>query len=164
MRRWMTSLLALCFCTTPVCAGGSGKILLDTWDVAYLGDGKAGYIHTIAREIENNGKKAVHTTVELRLTVKRFSNGIPVQHLAIPLTLGLSRHSIPAIEIQGDGDSPTGLTRFDAWARFIVLLSRCSQDGGRMRLILSVLRRTPLVKPNVITKRWRRLCATDACR
>ncbi|MCW3052587.1 MAG: mismatch repair protein MutL, partial [Chthonomonadales bacterium] len=26
-----------------------------------------------------------------RLTVKRFSNGIPVQHLAIPLTLGLSR-------------------------------------------------------------------------
>ncbi len=26
-----------------------------------------------------------------RLTVKRFSNGIPVQHLALPLTLGLSR-------------------------------------------------------------------------
>jgi len=76
MRPWMTSLLALCVCTAPVGAGGSGKILLDTWDVAYLGDGKAGYIHTIAREIENNGKKAVHTTVELRLTVKRFNDTI----------------------------------------------------------------------------------------
>ena len=76
MRPWMTSFLALCLCTAPVCAGGSGKILLDTWDVSYLGDGKAGYIHTIAKEIESEGKKAVHTTVELRLTVKRFNDTI----------------------------------------------------------------------------------------
>ena len=76
MRPWMSSLLALSFCTAPVCAGSSGKVLLDTWDVAYLGDGKAGYIHTIAKEIDSDGKKVVHTTVELRLTVKRFNDTI----------------------------------------------------------------------------------------
>jgi hypothetical protein len=72
MRPWMRSLLALSLCTAPAGAAGSGKILLDTWDVAYLVDGRAGYIHTIAKEIESDGKKVVHTTVELRLIVKRF--------------------------------------------------------------------------------------------
>jgi hypothetical protein len=77
MRPWLTSIFALSLCTTPVFAGGAtGKVLLDTWDVAYLGDGKAGYIHTIAKEIVSDGKKAIHTTVELRLTVKRFNDTI----------------------------------------------------------------------------------------
>ena len=53
-----------------------GKILLDTWDAAYLGDGKAGYVHTIAQEIDQDGKKLIRTTVEMRLTVKRFSDTI----------------------------------------------------------------------------------------
>src|SRR5439155_5570706 len=38
--------------------------------------GKAGYIHTLAKEIDRDGKKAIHTTVELRLTVKRFSDTV----------------------------------------------------------------------------------------
>jgi hypothetical protein len=77
MRRWLTSLLTLTLCATPVFAGGSsGKVLLDTWDVAYLGDGKAGYVHTIAKEIDVDGKKYIHTTVELRLTVKRFNDTV----------------------------------------------------------------------------------------
>jgi hypothetical protein len=76
MRRWMASLLAVILCVAPASTGGSSQILLDTWDVAYLGDGKAGYIHTIAKEIESGGKKVVHTTVELRLTVKRFDGVI----------------------------------------------------------------------------------------
>ena len=46
------------------------------WDVAYLGDGKAGYVHTIAKEIDKDGQKLIHTTVELRLTVKRFTETI----------------------------------------------------------------------------------------
>lgn len=77
MRHRLTSLLALCLWTTPAFAGGAnGKILLDTWDAAFLGDGKAGYIHTIAKEIELDGKKVIHTTVELRLTIKRFRDAI----------------------------------------------------------------------------------------
>ena len=76
MRPRLTSLLALFVCASPVLAGGNGKVLLDAWDVAYLGDGKAGYVHTIAREVDVDGKKGIHTTVELRLTVKRFSDTI----------------------------------------------------------------------------------------
>src|ERR1043165_1258357 len=74
MRRWIVSFLALTLCVSPLQAGG--KTLLETWDVAYLGDGKAGYVHTIAKEIEVAGETLVHTTVELRLTLKRFSDVI----------------------------------------------------------------------------------------
>ena len=65
MRFCLRSIIALTLCTSPLFA--QGKMLLETWDAAYLGDGKAGYIHTIAKEIEQDGKKLVHTTVELRL-------------------------------------------------------------------------------------------------
>jgi predicted transglutaminase-like cysteine proteinase len=41
-----------------------------------MGDGKAGHVHTLAKEIEVDGKKLIRTTVELRLTVKRFSDTI----------------------------------------------------------------------------------------
>jgi Transglutaminase-like superfamily len=79
MRNCLTSLLVFSLCTTPVFAGGSpGKVLLDTWDVTYLGDGRAGYVHTISKEIEVDGKKVVHTTLELRLTVKRFDGTIEI--------------------------------------------------------------------------------------
>src|SRR5438309_1890310 len=50
MRHCLNSLVALSLCTTPLFAGGNGKVVLDTWDIAYLGDGKAGYIHTLAKE------------------------------------------------------------------------------------------------------------------
>ena len=70
MRPWLISLIALSLCTSPAFA--QGKVLLDTWDAAYLGDGKAGYVHTLAREIDHDGTKLIHTTIELRLRVKRF--------------------------------------------------------------------------------------------
>ena len=77
MRPWLATFFALGLCTTPIFAGGSsGKVILDTWDIAYLGDGKAGYVHTISREFDIDGKAFIHTTVELRLTVKRFNDTI----------------------------------------------------------------------------------------
>ena len=76
MRR-LISLFTLCFWASPAFAGGAaGKVVLDQWDAAYLGDGKAGYVHTIAKEIDRDGKKLIHTIVELRLTVKRFNDTI----------------------------------------------------------------------------------------
>jgi hypothetical protein len=76
MRHCLPSLLAL-FCAAPVFAGGNaGKIVLETWDAAYLGEGKAGYLHTVTREFDQAGTKLLHTTLELRLTVKRFSDTI----------------------------------------------------------------------------------------
>jgi transglutaminase-like putative cysteine protease len=75
MRR-LSSLLCVCICATPAFAGGAGKVLLDLWDAAYLGDGKAGYVHTVAKEIDVEGKKVIQTTIELRLTVKRFKDTV----------------------------------------------------------------------------------------
>lgn len=74
MRYCLSSLVALCLCSSPVLA--QGKILLDTWDAAYLADGKAGHVHTIAKEIDKGEQKLIHTTVELRLTVKRFNDTV----------------------------------------------------------------------------------------
>jgi Transglutaminase-like superfamily len=70
MRRWLPSLIAITLCTSPVFAGE--KVLLDTWDLVHFGSGRAGYVHTFAKEIDKDGKKQIHTIVELRLTVKRF--------------------------------------------------------------------------------------------
>ncbi|MSU78699.1 MAG: transglutaminase domain-containing protein [Gemmataceae bacterium] len=66
---------ALVFGISPALAGGTdGKIVLENWDRAYLNDGKAGYVRTITRELNFDGMKVLHTTVEMRLTVKRFND------------------------------------------------------------------------------------------
>ncbi len=71
MRNALAVLLFI-LCSTPAFAGGSdGKIVLESWDAAYLGESKAGHVHTITKEVNLNGEKALHTTVELRLTLKR---------------------------------------------------------------------------------------------
>ncbi len=73
MRRRLAALIVCGLCATSAFAGDAkGKILIDAWDTAYLGDGKAGYLHTVAKEIERDGKKVIHTTLELRLRVKRL--------------------------------------------------------------------------------------------
>ncbi len=75
MRPWLTALLAVLVCAAPGFAGAKdGKVILDTWDITYLGEGKAGYIHTIAKQVEVDGKTYVNTNIELRLTVRRFKD------------------------------------------------------------------------------------------
>src|SRR5262245_20101485 len=77
MLRGLFALIVIAVAAPSALAGGSGgKVVLDAWDAAYLGEGKAGYVHTIAREFDVDGKKLIHTTIELRLTVKRFSDTI----------------------------------------------------------------------------------------
>lgn len=74
MRRWFPVAAALIFCVPQARAGG--KVVLDLWDIAYLGDARAGYVHTSAKEIERDGKKAIETTIRVRLTVKRNNDVI----------------------------------------------------------------------------------------
>ncbi|HMF15248.1 MAG TPA: transglutaminase family protein, partial [Gemmataceae bacterium] len=45
---------------------------VETWDAAYLGNAKIGYLHTTTRPIERDGKKLFRTIQELRLTLKRY--------------------------------------------------------------------------------------------
>ncbi len=49
-----------------------GKIVLETWDAAYLKGLKVGYFHTLVREREANGKTYLYATREHRMTLKRF--------------------------------------------------------------------------------------------
>lgn len=49
-----------------------GKIVLETWDAAFLKGYKVGYFHTLVREREMNGKTYVYATREHKLTLKRF--------------------------------------------------------------------------------------------
>lgn len=71
------AILSLLIIASPALAQGTGgKVVFEAWDAAYLGDGKAGYVHTITKEINQSGKMLLHTTVELRLTVNRFSDKI----------------------------------------------------------------------------------------
>jgi hypothetical protein len=49
-----------------------GKLVLETWDAAYLKGHKVGYFHTVVREREANGKTYLYATREHRITLKRF--------------------------------------------------------------------------------------------
>lgn len=49
-----------------------GKIVLDTWDAAYLKGHKVGYFHTLVREREAGGKTYLYATREHKLTLRRF--------------------------------------------------------------------------------------------
>src|SRR5262245_2257376 len=75
-RTRLASVLALCVCACPAFAGYNVKVLFDIGEAADLGDDKAGYVHTLAKEIEIDGKKLIRTNVEIRLTVQRFSDSV----------------------------------------------------------------------------------------
>lgn len=49
-------------------------VVLDTWDIAYLGKTRAGFVHTQTRTVTRDGEKYYKTTSELNLTVKRFQD------------------------------------------------------------------------------------------
>src|SRR4051794_9114288 len=50
------------------------KPVLDVWNAAYLGGGKAGYVHTWTEEVVRDGQKQLRTTVDFNLTVRRFND------------------------------------------------------------------------------------------
>ncbi len=54
------------------------KVVLDLWDAAYLQGARAGHVHTIVQEFERNGAKLLRATAELRLTVKRSGEIVPL--------------------------------------------------------------------------------------
>jgi hypothetical protein len=49
-----------------------GKILIETYDVAYCRGCKVGYLHTLVREYERDGKKLLYGLKKLTLQVARF--------------------------------------------------------------------------------------------
>ena len=57
----------------------AAKPALETWETAYLGDARAGYVHTLVKTLERDGATVYHATTDLSLTVKRFDNVIQLQ-------------------------------------------------------------------------------------
>ncbi len=57
--------------TKPV-APPKGEVVQDLWDAAYLGPAKIGYLHTVVRAMDRDGKKFYRTSQELRLTITRY--------------------------------------------------------------------------------------------
>ncbi len=53
-----------------------GKLLVDTYDVAYCRGCKVGYLHTVVREFEKNGKKLLYGTKRFTLQMARFGQVI----------------------------------------------------------------------------------------
>jgi Transglutaminase-like superfamily len=49
-----------------------GKLILETWDAAFLKGAKVGYFHTVVRERELNGKTYLYATREHKLALRRF--------------------------------------------------------------------------------------------
>ena len=45
----------------------------ETWDAVFLGNEKVGYVHTLTRPIEENGKTLVHVRTETVMSIKRFN-------------------------------------------------------------------------------------------
>ncbi|OAI41609.1 hypothetical protein AYO40_02840 [Planctomycetaceae bacterium SCGC AG-212-D15] len=54
-------------------------LVVDSWEAAYLGGNRAGFVHTTVRAVERDEKKFFQTTTDLSLTVKRFDSTIQLQ-------------------------------------------------------------------------------------
>lgn len=79
MRNYARWCLGLVLISAPVAAAppqpegkAPTKTVEDVWDAAYLKGNRAGYVHTIFREVDVAGQKVLRGTMELNLTVKRF--------------------------------------------------------------------------------------------
>lgn len=49
-----------------------GRVILETWDAAYIRDQKIGYFHVVVREYNRDGQKYLYATKTQRLTIGRF--------------------------------------------------------------------------------------------
>ena len=55
-----------------------GKILLETWDVAYCRGFKVGHMHTVVREYDRDKAKMVYGTKKLVMQVARFGQAVEI--------------------------------------------------------------------------------------
>lgn len=77
MRKWISALLVSLVWLSQGFAGGTpGKVVLETWDAAYLGGGKAGYVQTVVEETKQGGETVYRAAIKYRLQVKRFNESI----------------------------------------------------------------------------------------
>jgi transglutaminase-like putative cysteine protease len=72
MRLWSNCCLGLVLFASPAVAEmPKGKTVLDLWDAAYLHGGKTGYFRTTVTEFEVDGRKILHSVMDMNLTLKR---------------------------------------------------------------------------------------------
>jgi hypothetical protein len=75
MRRHFSLVIGVVLLGSPVIAADPpGKVVLETWDAAYLNGGKSGFVHTVVRAVEKDNQKMFHAMTELDLSVKRFND------------------------------------------------------------------------------------------
>jgi len=81
MQRTVVSCILMFFFIGHAVRAGEpqGKLILDLWEAAYLKGGKAGHVHTTVREVARGADRILRCGMELRLTVKRFSDTIQLQ-------------------------------------------------------------------------------------
>lgn len=60
----------------PPADDGTGKVLLETWDAAYLRGQRVGYYHTVVREHVRDGRTYRYGTRAQKLTVGRFGDKV----------------------------------------------------------------------------------------
>jgi hypothetical protein len=67
---------ALVFMPASLAAQEKRKTVAEWWEAAYLQGARAGYVHTVVEEIDQDGIPVRRAAIELRLNVKRFSDVI----------------------------------------------------------------------------------------
>jgi hypothetical protein len=83
IRRVPAVALCLTLCLAPPAAPQEApEVLLERWDVAYVGDDRIGYFHTLARRLEVSGKPVVHTRQQSSLSIRRFGSQMKMEALA----------------------------------------------------------------------------------
>jgi hypothetical protein len=101
-------------------------VIRETWDAAYLEGSKAGFVHTVVRESDRNGRKTLQTQMELHLTFKRFTD-------TVALRMETAMEETPAGKVTG-----VSMRQFLAKEQQLVMqgmvegdVLRIKVDGGR---------------------------------
>jgi hypothetical protein len=74
---------ALCLGLALLCGPGRadtpGKLVLETWDAAYVEGARAGHVHTTVHEVGKGAGKRFRTTRNLHLKIKRYQSVVPLR-------------------------------------------------------------------------------------
>ncbi|GIW81171.1 MAG: hypothetical protein KatS3mg105_2978 [Gemmatales bacterium] len=79
MRNGILTSCCLLALIAPTIAQAQGEVVFESWDAAYLGGTKAGYVHTITHAIKRGEETFYRTSTELHLTLQRFKQTITLR-------------------------------------------------------------------------------------
>ena len=138
--------------SSPSAAQPVGKLVEETWDAAYLDGFKSGFFHTQVREISLNGQKIFRTTIDMNLSLRRFTETITMRmESGTDETEAVSKllHEMPVDDVFGRGGKvgPNGRMIHDMYLLEVKKPSESKQAWDYFKVLATIPGDEAYIKP-----------------